>query len=231
MKITGTKSYVQIEDDNGNIARFDGEVCLNAFYALADSICWMKHQGQIIDQDRIRLIYQATQYGKDHGIRILFFDDNNHVMFEAELGLQTAVYWAKNNLIFIAVIVLSLIFSIVLVAVLNDVSAIFLLSLSIGSFIFASPFIIWGISICRFQMVARGDAMMVRPVIGKTYTFSVTEITKVVRKVKIVYGWEECAKITIYVKNKKVILRRSMTGFDDMDAYLLRHVDNIIKRV
>ena len=31
MKVTGTKGYVQVEDDNGNIARFDGEVCLGAF--------------------------------------------------------------------------------------------------------------------------------------------------------------------------------------------------------
>lgn len=230
MKITGTKSYVQVEDDNGHIARFDGEVCFNAFYALADSICWIKHQGEITDQDRIRLIYQATQYGKDHNIRIFFFDDDNHVMFEAELGLQTEVYWAKNNLIFIVVILLSLIFSIVFVAILNVVSAIFLVCLSIGSFIFASPFIIWGISICRFQMLARGDVMMVRPVIGKTYTFSVTEITKVVRKVKDVYGWEECIKIIIYIKKKKVTLYRSMTGFEDMDAYLLRHGNNIISK-
>ena len=28
MKITGTKSYIQIEEENGNIARFDGEACL-----------------------------------------------------------------------------------------------------------------------------------------------------------------------------------------------------------
>ena len=27
MKVTGKKCYVQIEDDAGNIARFDGEVC------------------------------------------------------------------------------------------------------------------------------------------------------------------------------------------------------------
>ena len=38
MKITGTKWYVQIEDDNGNIARFDGEVCFGVFYAYADSV-------------------------------------------------------------------------------------------------------------------------------------------------------------------------------------------------
>lgn len=40
MKVTGTKCYVQIEDDAGNIARFDGEVCFGEFCALADSIEW-----------------------------------------------------------------------------------------------------------------------------------------------------------------------------------------------
>lgn len=37
IKITGTKGYVQIED-NGNIARFNGELCDDGFYAKADSI-------------------------------------------------------------------------------------------------------------------------------------------------------------------------------------------------
>ncbi len=228
MKITGTKSYIQIEDDNGNIARFDGEVCFNDFYAWADSICWIKHQGEITDQDRIHLIYQVTQYGKDHDIKILFFDNDNKVMFEAELGLKTEVYWAKNDLIFIAVILLSMIFPIVFIAMLDVVSSMFLFALSVGAIIFVSPFILWGISICRFQMIAKGDDITMRPVIGTNYTFPVTEITRVERKVKNVYGWQECVKIVIYIKNKKITLRRSMIGFDDMDAYLLRHVDYII---
>lgn len=32
IKITGTKWYVDIEYD-GNIARFDGELCIDGFYA------------------------------------------------------------------------------------------------------------------------------------------------------------------------------------------------------
>ena len=38
MKITGTKCYIQIEDDNGDIARFDGEACLGVFYARTCSV-------------------------------------------------------------------------------------------------------------------------------------------------------------------------------------------------
>ncbi len=228
MKITGTKSYIQVEDDNGNIARFDGEVCFNNFYAMADSICWLKHQGEVTDEDRVQLIYKATQYGRDYDIKVLFFDHDNKVMFEKELELSTEVYWAKNNLIFIAVILLSMIASIILVAVLDVVSAMFLFILSIGAFIFISPFILWGISICRFLVKTKGDEMTVRSMIGKIYSFPVSEIEKVVRKTKNLYGWEECQKIIIYIRNKKIILRRSMEGFDDIDAYLLRHVNHII---
>ena len=195
MKITGTKSYIQVEDDSGNIARFDGEVCLNGFYAEADSICWLKHQGEVTDEDRVQLIYKATQYGREHDIKVLFFDHDNKVMFEKELELSTEVYWAKNNLIFIAVILLSMIASIILVAVLDVVSAMFLFILSIGAFIFISPFILWGISICRFLVKTKGDEMTVRSMIGKTYSFPVSEIEKVVRKTKNLYGWEECQKI------------------------------------
>lgn len=203
MKITGTKSYIQVEDDNGNIARFDGEVCFNNFYAMADSICWLKHQGEVTDEDRVQLIYKATQYGRDYDIKVLFFDHDNKVMFEKELELSTEVYWAKNNLIFIAVILLSMIASIILVAVLDVVSAMFLFILSIGAFIFISPFILWGISICRFLVKTKGDEMTVRSMIGKTYSFPVSEIEKVVRKTKNLYGWEECQKIIIYIRNKK----------------------------
>ena len=126
------------------------------------------------------------------------------------------------------VFIIMMIASIILVAVLDVVSAMFLFILSIGAFIFISPFILWGISICRFLVKTKGDEMTVRSMIGKTYSFPVSEIEKVVRKTKNLYGWEECQKIIIYIRNKKIILRRSMEGFDDIDAYLLRHVNHII---
>lgn len=88
MKVTGTKGYVQIEDDNGNIARFDGEACLGSFYAYADSVRWIRHAGEATDQDRLDLIYKATRYGKNCGKKVLFFDDDGKVLFETELGLK-----------------------------------------------------------------------------------------------------------------------------------------------
>ena len=49
MKITGTKSYIQIEEENGNIARFDGEACLGEFYAYASPVRWVRHRGEATD--------------------------------------------------------------------------------------------------------------------------------------------------------------------------------------
>ena len=71
MKITGTKCYIQIEDDNGDIARFDGEACLGVFYADAEPVQWIRHRGEAADKDRIDLIYRATRYGKNNDIKIL----------------------------------------------------------------------------------------------------------------------------------------------------------------
>ena len=55
MKITGTRSYIQIEEENGNIARFDGEACLGEFYAYASPIRWIRHRGEVTDGDRSRV--------------------------------------------------------------------------------------------------------------------------------------------------------------------------------
>lgn len=44
IKITGTKWYVEIECD-GNIARFDGELCIDGFCAKANTLMWIKHKG------------------------------------------------------------------------------------------------------------------------------------------------------------------------------------------
>lgn len=39
MKITGTRSYMDVEY-NGKTARFKGELTLNGFYAIKESIHW-----------------------------------------------------------------------------------------------------------------------------------------------------------------------------------------------
>ena len=225
MKITGTKSYIQIEEENGNIARFDGEACLGEFYAYASPIRWVRHRGEATDGDRIDLIYRATRYGKETDTRVLFFDVDGSVMFETELGLKTEVCFFKGQLLFPVVVVLSLLFSALLIAALNVVSPGFYLAFCVGSLIFASPFLIWMLRICRFRLVAEGCDVTFTPVFGRSNRFLVSAITRVVRSTRKDCGCEEVKKIRIYTDSRRITITREMEGIDDMDAYLLRHVD------
>lgn len=38
-------------------------------------------------------------------------------------------------------------------------------------------------------------------------------------------GWEMIQRVRFYTGGKRVSLGQSMTGIEDMDAYLMRHVD------
>lgn len=225
MKITGTRSYIQIEEENGNIARFDGEACLGEFYAYASPIRWIRHRGEATDGDRIDLIYRATRYGKETDTRVLFFDVDGSVMFETELGLKTEVCFFKGQLLFPVVVVLSLLFSALLIAALNVVNPGFYLAFCVGSLIFASPFLIWMLRICRFRLVAEGCDVTFTPVFGRRDRFPVSAITRVVRRTRKDCGCEEVIKIRIYTDSRRIIITREMEGIDDMDAYLLRHMD------
>ena len=224
MVITGTKSYVQIEDDEGNIARFSGETCLGGFYAYAENVSWIRHTGEAADEDRIDLIYKATQYGKNNDIEVLFFESNGKVMFETELRLKTEVYLCKTYFVFMAAVVLPLFFSVLFIVILGVASPAFNAALSIGAALAAAPFLIYGVLVWRFRIVAEGEFVTVRPGFGRRYGFHVDEITRIVRKTKMDMGWEEVKKIKIYAKHKHVSLNRSMIGIDEMDAFLMRHV-------
>ena len=191
MKITGMKWYIQIEDDNGNIARFDGEGCLGTFCAYADSIQWIRHEGEPEDKDKIDLIYRASEYGKNSDEKILFFDSDNKVMFEKELRLKTEVYWSKSYLVIASVVVISLLFPVVLIAILDVVSTTFSIIFAIIFSLPAIPFLVWGFRICRFRVTAEGDTITVKPGAGRKYTFSVDEITRIIRKIKMDSGWEQ----------------------------------------
>ena len=232
VKVTGTKGYVQIEDDNGNIARFDGEVCLGRFYAYADSVRWIRHAGEATDKDRLNLIYQATRYGKNCGEKILFFDDDGKVLFETELGLKTEVYWSKTHLVIVAVAVLSLVFPVALLVVLDLVSLMFAIVFASVSALLVSPFLVWGFQIWRFRLTAEGAIITVRPTAGRKYTFPVDDVTRIIRKTKTDSGWEEIKKIRVYTKTRHLSLNDNMTGIEDMDAYFLRHIspDKIITK-
>lgn len=108
--------------------------------------------------------------------------------------------------------------------ILGVASPAFNAALSIGAALAAAPFLIYGVLVWRFRIVAEGEFVTVRPGFGRRYGFHVDEITRIVRKTKMDMGWEEVKKIKIYAKHKHVSLNRSMIGIDEMDAFLMRHV-------
>ena len=76
LKITGTKCYVDIEF-KGNIARFNGELCVNSFAATLNSGHWLKHTGNACREDINELISEVDKYNKNHikEFQVHFFDD------------------------------------------------------------------------------------------------------------------------------------------------------------
>lgn len=77
IKITGTKWYVEIEYD-GNIARFAGELCIDGFYAEANTLRWKKHKGNAVEEDKIRLIRNVQKYVSKQKFKVIFVDNNGN---------------------------------------------------------------------------------------------------------------------------------------------------------
>lgn len=77
----------------------------------------------------------------------------------------------------------------------------------------------------RFRIVAEGDVMTVTPGLGRAYSFPVSEIVRVLRETEPDFGWQTTKKITIDTGYRQISLNRGMDGIDDMDAYLIRHID------
>lgn len=75
IKITGTKWYVDVEYEE-NIARFDGEMCVDGFYAIASSVSWIKHKGMIRQDDLHHLIKAVIRYNKKNSFKVYFFNDD-----------------------------------------------------------------------------------------------------------------------------------------------------------
>lgn len=72
IKITGTKWYVDIEY-KGSIARFDGEMCVDGFYATASSLSWIKFSREI---DFPKLIDAVMQQNKNNTYKVYFCNDD-----------------------------------------------------------------------------------------------------------------------------------------------------------
>lgn len=75
IKITGTKWYVEIEYD-GNIAAFDGELGIDGFYEKVNTLTWIKHKGNAVEEDKIRLIRNVQKYVSKQKFKVIFVDNN-----------------------------------------------------------------------------------------------------------------------------------------------------------
>ncbi len=77
LKITGTKWYVDIEF-KGNIARFDGELCVNSFCAMLKSATWIKHKGNACTEDMNELLKEVEKYNnnKKNTFKVHLFNDD-----------------------------------------------------------------------------------------------------------------------------------------------------------
>lgn len=77
LKITGTKWYVDIEY-KGNVARFNGELCVSSFAAILNSGKWIKHTGNDCENDQNELLKAVEEYNKDkkNNFKVEFYDDD-----------------------------------------------------------------------------------------------------------------------------------------------------------
>mgnify|MGYP000118704475 CR=1 FL=1 len=77
IKSTGTKWYIDIEYE-GNIARFDGEMCTDGFYANTNAISWIKYQGNVDKFELSKLINAVQEYNKNNKFKIYFVNDDGN---------------------------------------------------------------------------------------------------------------------------------------------------------
>jgi len=82
VKITGTRSYIDIEN-NGKIARFFGELCIDGFAAIASTMKWLPpYDKQLVTEyDRISLMREVITELKDNENKV-FFTNEKYEDFE-----------------------------------------------------------------------------------------------------------------------------------------------------
>ena len=76
MKVSGTKSYVDIECE-GKTARFQGELLIHGFEAIASTMEWLspKPGDQVSEEDRVRLISMIQKHFRWKRFKVFFVDD------------------------------------------------------------------------------------------------------------------------------------------------------------
>ena len=91
--------------------------------------------------------------------------------------------------------------------------------------IFITPFFVLALLSYRFRITVREDTITVKPGFRKKYSFNVSEITKVIRKVVLNSGIGTNVKITVYTESKHVSVESLMIGIDKFDRYIKEKVD------
>ncbi len=77
MKITGTRSYIDIEY-NGRTARFLGELCIDGFTAIADTMRWLPpyENFPVTEQECISLMKAVNEELKYNQNKVFFVNKN-----------------------------------------------------------------------------------------------------------------------------------------------------------
>ena len=76
MKITGTRSYIDIEN-NGKTARFYGELCIDGFAAIASTIKWLPPYENlpVSETERLSLMRAVREEVKNNEYKVFFTNE------------------------------------------------------------------------------------------------------------------------------------------------------------
>ena len=76
MKITGTKGYIDIEY-HGKTARFSGDMCIDGFAAIANSMKWLPPYDNfpVTENERLSLMRAVREEVKDNKYKVFFTND------------------------------------------------------------------------------------------------------------------------------------------------------------
>ena len=76
MKITGARSYINIEY-NGKVAQFYGELCIDGFAAIADTMKWLPpyEKDPVTEKERLALMQAVREELKDNKYKVFFTNE------------------------------------------------------------------------------------------------------------------------------------------------------------
>ena len=123
------------------------------------------------------------------------------------------------KLMFICSLILSMVPTIFCIVDGIDIACIIAFAIFIVPILMAS---LWSY---RFRITVMEDIITVKQKKKKKYSFNVSEITKVIRKVVLNSGIGTSVKITVYTESKHVSVESLMIGIDKFDRYIKEKVN------